>query len=308
MKKGLIYTIVVTYNGMKWIDLCLKSLQGQSQIIVVDNNSNDSTVSFIKEKFKEVILLEQTDNFGFGKANNIGISYAIRQGAEFVFLLNQDAYVDKDCICNLLEVSKNKKELCVLSPIHLNGTGTAMDRYFSFCANKNIHFNEESNKAALFKVPMVNAAAWFVPIRILETIGGFDPLFYHYGEDHNFCQRLDYHNFKLYIASSIYIRHDRENRLKKEIAIFTDAYYLKYEKQLKINNGDINVSQIEEVRSKQKEKYLKLIVKCVLGLKLKTVNGYLKQYKMIDPIFELILKSRETNKQQGSHYLNKSIY
>jgi len=305
MEKGVVYTIIVTYNGMRWIDLCLKNLQNQSKIIVVDNNSNDDTVFFITKKYKEVIILAQNKNYGFGKANNIGISYALAKGAEFVFLLNQDVYVDKDSVPNLLEVAKNKKELSVLSPIHLNGKGTALDRYFSFCAHKNSAFKEGNTKVNLYEVPMVNAAAWFVPTKIFELIGGFDPLFYHYGEDHNFCQRLKYHDFKMYIVSSIFINHDRADRLKLAIELFSEAYYVKYEKQLKVNHGDINILKIDGVKSKQKSKYLKRIIKGVLSLNLKEIKGYFRQYKMIDPIFESIISSRALNKQKGVHYLNQ---
>ncbi len=305
MEKGVVYTIIVTYNGMRWIDLCLKSLQDQSKvIIVIDNNSDDDTVAFIAKKYSEVIILPQNKNLGFGKANNIGISYAISKGAEFVFLLNQDAYANKDCICNLLEVANNQKELSVFSPIHLNGKGTALDRYFSFCAHKNSAFSENKVEICLYEVPMVNAAAWFVPAKIFESIGGFDPLFYHYGEDHNFCQRLEYHHFKIYVVSSLFIRHDREHRLKLNIELFSEAYYFKYEKQLKVNNGDINILHIKDICSNQKIKYLKRIIKSVLRLNLKKVKGYLKQYKMIDPIFDSIIKSRNLNKQRGAHYLN----
>ena len=98
-----IYSIIVTYNGMIWIEKCLKSVVDQSEVIVVDNNSSDNTLNHIKQYFPSVKILPQSENLGFGKANNIGISYALNNGAEAVFLLNQDAHVEKECIDKLVK-------------------------------------------------------------------------------------------------------------------------------------------------------------------------------------------------------------
>jgi GT2 family glycosyltransferase len=91
-----IYTIIVTYNGMKWIEECLNSILNSSIpvfIIVVDNYSTDGTIKFIKENFSKIILLQQNENLGFGKANNIGISYALKHNADFVF------FIKSRCFC-----------------------------------------------------------------------------------------------------------------------------------------------------------------------------------------------------------------
>lgn len=85
---------------MQWLQKCLDSCKGY-QVIIVDNNSTDGTVSFIKENFPNIHLIPQTENLGFGQANNIGIKYALEQRAEYVFLLNQDAYLQEGCLGNL---------------------------------------------------------------------------------------------------------------------------------------------------------------------------------------------------------------
>ena len=75
-----LYVIIVTYNAMKWIDRCLSSVITstiKSKIVVIDNNSTDNSVEYIKENFNEVIILPNNKNLGFGKANNLGIKYAL---------------------------------------------------------------------------------------------------------------------------------------------------------------------------------------------------------------------------------------
>ncbi len=122
--------IVVTFNSMKWIDECLDSCE-VGQTIVIDNASNDSTLNHIRENYPEVILIENKTNIGFGQANNIGIQKALSNGAEYVFLLNQDAYLENDCVEKLIEVHQSNPEYGIMSPTHYNGSGTDLDRNFS---------------------------------------------------------------------------------------------------------------------------------------------------------------------------------
>ena len=132
--------IIVTYNAMQWIERTLNSirkLNEKHETIVVDNNSQDDTIRFIENKFPEIILLTENENHGFGKANNIGIKKALDEGADYVFLLNQDAYVEANTIGKLIEVMESDKKIGIASPIHLNGQGTSLDKLFwNLCSTK----------------------------------------------------------------------------------------------------------------------------------------------------------------------------
>ena len=131
-----IITIIVTYNGCIWIDKCIGSLKKssiQNQIIVIDNFSTDQTINYIKENYPDVLIIQNKNNLGFGKANNIGLNYAIEENADYIFLLNQDAWVEPDTIKYLVEFQKMNKEFGIVSPIHLNGKGSELDKNFSTC-------------------------------------------------------------------------------------------------------------------------------------------------------------------------------
>ena len=100
-----IYAIVITYNGKKWYDRCFGSLRDSEmpvETIVIDNTSTDDTIEYIKTHFPSVHLIESKENLGFAKANNIGIRYAIDNNADYVFLLNQDAWIENDTLTALL--------------------------------------------------------------------------------------------------------------------------------------------------------------------------------------------------------------
>ena len=71
------FIIIVTYNGERWIRQCINSCLGYN-VIVIDNNSSDQTIKIIENEYPKVVLLKQENNLGFGKANNLGISYALK--------------------------------------------------------------------------------------------------------------------------------------------------------------------------------------------------------------------------------------
>lgn len=219
-----VLSVVITYNGESWIRKCLSSLQEsdyQNDILVIDNNSTDHTVRIIKEEFSNVKLIQSEKNLGFGKANNLGINYGLARSYDYYFLLNQDAWIKKNTITNLIRSFSNK-DFGILSPVHLNGTGDKLDYKF-------FDYLYESRQRTLladlslgvrptipYPVKFVNAAAWLLSKQCLEKVGGFDPLFEHYGEDDNYIKRLHFKGLKLGVVSDSIIFHDREERAERK--------------------------------------------------------------------------------------------
>src|SRR5688500_16413925 len=104
----IVYVVIVTYNGIKWVEECFSSLRNSAypiQTIVIDNGSTDGTIELVARNFKEVHLIKSKINLGFGKANNMGIRLAYSNDADFIFLLNQDAWIERDTIGDLVNVS-----------------------------------------------------------------------------------------------------------------------------------------------------------------------------------------------------------
>ena len=94
-----------------FLELCLKSVQEaikniDAEIIVVDNNSEDASCQMVKDLFPNVILIENKENFGFSKGNNIGVSKA---KGEYVCILNPDTVLPEDCFEKLLQFSEEQR-------------------------------------------------------------------------------------------------------------------------------------------------------------------------------------------------------
>lgn len=296
--------IIVTYNGMQWLARCLSSCIGYD-VIVVDNASTDETITFIKENFPNIKLIRQNSNLGFGQANNIGLSIALKECVDYVFLLNQDAYLQPGTINDLIEADKKNNIFGILSPIHLNGDGGKLDLNFSNYIRPNESLFCDALKSdfskPIYEVPFINAAAWLLPRITLETVGGFDPIFHHYGEDDNYCQRLLYHGLKIGIVPNCYIYHDREFRPINEK--LNNKYNLNIkERYLKCKWANINIEINEEVGG-QKRYLLKLIVKLFIKLKFKKASYYRTELVLIKRIIPEIFNSRSINSKKGRHYI-----
>ena len=221
-----VYTIVVTYNGMPWLEKCLASLAASSvstNLIIVDNGSTDGTPARIRELYPAILLLEPGENLGFGKANNLGIRVALDAGADFVFLLNQDAWAEPACIAGLLKLFNIYPKLGIASPMHRDGDDQDYDAYFHrYLLESDIpaglinQGNWNGAEPEIIFTRFVNAAAWLLSADCLKKTGGFDPVFFHYGEDRNFCQRAIFNGFSIGISTRVRICHDRADRLLKK--------------------------------------------------------------------------------------------
>lgn len=304
--------IIVSYNGELWLQRCLDSVFASSidlDVIVVDNCSQDNTHAILKT-FANVTVLNQSTNLGFGAANNIGMSYALQQGAEYVFLMNQDVYLQPNTVEALVKVIQIENGIGILSPIHLNGIQTELDLNFSNYLQKNKLFLFDAIKGVyskdIYDVPFVNAAGWLISSNVLKQIGGFDPLFYHYGEDVNFCQRLLFHGFKIAIAPNIYLHHDREQRKKSKSTTLDDQLKL-VEKKLKVYWADINQENENEINL-YKQKLKKAIFKQILQLKFKELNYLIKELQLVNRLLPEIKISRSLNKSIGAHYLELNSF
>ena len=222
MKK--VFIIIVTYKGNRWYDKCFGSLRESTvpvQTIVVDNTPGDEDVEYIKAQYPEVHLIKTSENLGFGRANNLGMRYALDRGCDYVFLLNQDAWIEPETIEALVKIADKHPEYGILSPIHLNAERTSINMSLGIGAH---HRNDKlmsdiylDRVKDVYETNFVNAAAWLLPRNTLETVGGFDPIFKHYEEDDNYLNRVIYHKLKIGVCPSTRIVHDhQESSLSNE--------------------------------------------------------------------------------------------
>lgn len=213
-----ILVIVVTYNGLKWLDRCLSSVRASelpADLYVWDNDSTDGSADFVQGHFPEAKLIRSAENLGFAEANNKGMQYAQDKGYDYVYLLNQDAWIEPATLGTLVAAHQAHPEYGVLSPLQMTDGFAVLDR----------EFGKILRSAQNDCVKRVMAAHWLVPRKALETVGLFSGLFPIYGNDDNWCDRARYHGFKVGIVPTARAVHDRAYRQEpKEKVIFRNYY------------------------------------------------------------------------------------
>ena len=231
--------IIVTYNAMRWIERSFASLAASSvpcDIFVVDNGSTDGTLAWLEEHRTDNLIVKRSEsNCGFGAGNNVGLRYAVERGYDYVYLLNQDAWVAEDCFEKLICASRKYPGYGILSPVQLQADWKTPDRLFRKHCGKALEAAvsgsglesgsvSESGLASgtdgasaidaeVVPVKFVMAAHWLISRECLEVAGGFSPTFTQYGEDENYIDRARYWAFRTGVVPAAKAVHDRAQRV-----------------------------------------------------------------------------------------------
>ncbi len=202
--------IIVTYNAVRWIHKCLSSIDMvRYDVFVVDNASSDETCAIIRDEYPKVHSVKSVENLGFGRANNIGLRYAIEHDYNYVFLLNQDAWLLPDTIEKLILAQQQNPEYWILSPVQMHSDTNDVERVFAKYLRKN---NIKHETDGLYEVDFVNAASWLIPIECVREVGGFDPLFPHYGEDNDYINRVHAVKKRVGVYMDVMVYHERNQK------------------------------------------------------------------------------------------------
>ena len=302
----IVFVIVVTYKGHKWYERCFKSLRESNhpiQTVVIDNASNDGTIEYIHQHFPEIHLIESKVNLGFGQANNIGIRYALENGGDYVFLLNQDAWIEPDTISKLIDVHKKDIDYGILSPMHLTADKNEIERGLATYLNDykitDINFFQDlyfSRMQDVYESKYINAAAWLLPRETLEVIGGFDPIFFHYEEDDDYLNRVRYHKKKVGIVPNARVVHDH----RRIFDISNEKLSIRRHQFLLVRFTNVNN---QESLSRYLIYLLRKIIVCFFCGKWNNMKVWWTDYCFLLAKRKRILQSRELNIQKGTTWL-----
>ena len=230
MKK--IAVVVLNWNQPRLTIDCLRSINRSKtnreikiEVVLVDNNSKKENKKILsdwlkanKDKLKVVIkLVENKTNLGFTGGNNVGIRYALRHKADYVFLLNNDTIIKDDCILNLWKTFKGRKVGIAAPKIYYApGFEFHKKRYqpkekgkVIWYAGGKIDWNnilgkhigvDEVDKGQFNKMKCIDFAtgcAMMVKEEVFKKIGLFDERFFLYLEDLDFSYRAQKAGFKI---------------------------------------------------------------------------------------------------------------
>jgi len=241
--------IIVNYNVKDFLAQCLSTLRIaldglESEIIVIDNDSQDGSKDYLPKKFPEVQYSWLDVNLGFGAANNIGIEQA---KGRYILLLNPDTLIDKDTIRKMIAFMDKEPQTGIAGCRVLNADGTfqlACRRglptpWASFCklfglqslfpkspvfAQYNLTYKSEFET---YDVDALIGAFMFCRREALMESGGFDTDFFMYGEDLDLCHRVKQLGWNIRYYHEPTIIHFKGESSRRstmnEIMVFYDA-------------------------------------------------------------------------------------
>lgn len=225
--KPQLFIILLNYNGWKDTVECVRSIRASCKkkytIVVVDNKSTNNSVEILQREIgDEIVLLKAQSNKGFSAGNNIGIKYALSNGAEYVLLLNNDTIVKNDFFDDLLEFAQNNSQLgCISSRIYYYENKDKIwydGGDFNYHTGRAIHyrFNEISSDIhGVNEAGFVSGCFMLIPIPVIQQIGFMDERYFLYVEDTEYSLRIKKAGYKLYWNAEHCIYHKVNSSTKK---------------------------------------------------------------------------------------------
>lgn len=208
--------IILSYNHPDLMELTIESVLHRSfypnmEIIVVDNASNQETVTLLKKyiKFKNVKLIFNKVNYGFAKGNNIGLK---KSTGDYIILLNNDVIVTPGWISRLLFYTK-KDNIGLVGPVTNSiGNEAKIDIDYNFNNIEDIEKKALSYTSKhwgyILELRNIAAFCWMMSRKTYKKIGGLDENFGRgMFEDDDYCRRVLKNNQKILISDDVFIHH-----------------------------------------------------------------------------------------------------
>jgi len=226
MKDPKVFIIILNWNGLKDTLECLDSVfkldYVNFEVIVVDNGSTDNSVEVIRQTYPQVILIENRENLGYAGGNNIGIRYALKHGADYVWLLNNDTIVNPDSLTNLVEVAEKNKEVGILgSKIYyydkrdiLWFAGAYIDWNRAISPHIGLNQKDKGQYDIIMEVDRVTGCSMLVKRDVCDSVGLFDSDFFLYVEEVDWCVRAQKAGFKCIFVPTSIVYHKVSSTLK----------------------------------------------------------------------------------------------
>jgi GT2 family glycosyltransferase len=256
--------IILNYNVRYFLEQCVLSVQSaletiDGEIIVIDNNSPDDSCKMMKQRFPNVKLIQNNENVGFPKGNNIGVAQA---KGKYICILNPDTVVAEDTFVKILSFvissAVEKNNLGILGCKLIDGTGkflpeskrgvplpwvaftkiTGLYKLFPKSGTFGKYYAQHLNENQTGKVDILVGAFMFMKRDLYLEVGGFDEDCFMYSDDIDLSYRvLKEGKSNYYFHDTTVIHYKGESTIKDETYVkrFQEAMHFFYKKHFKVS-------------------------------------------------------------------------
>jgi GT2 family glycosyltransferase len=252
--------IILNYNVRYFLEQCVLSVQKalesiDGEIIVVDNHSSDDSCEMMRQRFPNITLIENKENSGFPKGNNIGV--AVAQG-EYLCILNPDTVVAEDTFVKVLAFAKQQADLGIVGCKLIDGTGnflpeskrgvptpwvaftkiTGLYKIFPNSSLFNKYYAQHISENETGKVDILVGAFMVIKRDLYLEVGGFDEKCFMYSDDIDLSYTvLEKGKSNYYFHDTSVIHYKGESTIKDGTYMrrFREAMYFFYQKHFRVS-------------------------------------------------------------------------
>lgn len=247
--------IILNYNVRYFLELCLKSVQKSienfdAEIIVIDNNSPDDSCEMVKKMFPDVILIENKENLGFPKGNNIGVEHA---KGKYICILNPDTVVAEDTFVKILNTKNWQLNTGILGCKLIDGRGNflpeskrgiptpwvAITKVFNLYRLSNFfgkYYAQHLSENESGNIEILVGAFMVMERDLYNKVGGFDEKCFMYSDDIDLSYmvlKTGKSNFYFHETTVIHYKGESTVRDEKYMQRFQEAMQFFYKKHFK---------------------------------------------------------------------------
>ncbi|HEY0045667.1 MAG TPA: glycosyltransferase family 2 protein [Flavobacterium sp.] len=247
--------VILNYNVRYFLEQCVDSVRRaianiDAEIIVVDNNSTDDSCSMMKQRFPEITLIENKENVGFPKGNNIGVA---RAKGEYICILNPDTVVAEDTFLKVLNFARDKEDVGIVGVKLIDGRGRFLPeskrgtptpyvastkifglyKLFPNLSFLNRYYAGHLSKTQTGKVDILVGAFMVMKRQLYLDVGGFDEQCFMYSDDIDLSYTvLKSGKSNYYFADTTVIHYKGESTVKdgEYVRRFSEAMNFFYKK------------------------------------------------------------------------------
>lgn len=229
--------IIVNYNGQRYLHKCINSIYKSCksidyEIVIVDNNSQDNSVDFIKSEYPDTTLIESDKNLGFAKGNNLGVK---KSKGEYILLLNNDTILLND-LEESINILEKDKEIGVLGikmldkDLKYNKSCGKFPTLISLLFFSKLFLDKKGFSDGVFSesfidVDWIQGSFLLTRKSLYEKVWGLDDSYFMYVEDVDFCKKIQkLGKRRVYYTNQSYIHFGGFNSSRKKLLV--DGYIL----------------------------------------------------------------------------------
>jgi len=237
-----VYCVVLNMNGktllLESLESIMKMTYPNFKVVVVDNGSTDESPDAVRTQYPSVTVLENGKNLGFGEGNNVGIRYSLKQGAEWIFLLNNDIAVDPEMLTELMKAASSDELIGILSPkIYYYSepnkiwyAGGKVNYFTGIISHRGLREMDSGQYDQVEETDYITGCAFLIKRKVVESVGMFDPIYFPiYSEDADWSVRTQRAGYHL-----VYVPHAK---LWHKVSAFSGGGLTPYKTRLKVEHN-----------------------------------------------------------------------